>query len=133
MMRVALGIALLCAAPAMAGGWIGPDKAAHFGISLGLSSAGYALTATLTQDRPARLMGGALFAIAAGAAWELASLRQPCAGQASWRDMAANAAGALTGLVLSYLVDRLLSARAVGSASSSHVSQQNPRPQSAHR
>ncbi|MFO0595638.1 MAG: hypothetical protein U0228_10045 [Myxococcaceae bacterium] len=107
---------LVCALPAHAADdpdpWLGPDKALHFSLSVGLATVGYASSMFVTDDARIRVALGAGFALLAGAGKELLDLAG--LGHPSWRDFAWDCAGTLVGVVLSVLVDQLLVAPAAG-------------------
>jgi putative lipoprotein len=94
---------MLCASPAHADAWLGPDKALHFTASASLAAGGWGAGALLSEDVRVRALAGAGLALGAGAAkeaWDWATYGRPSA-----RDMAWNAVGATTGLLLSWTVD----------------------------
>lgn len=106
---------LLCAtlaAPASARAddpWFGRDKALHFSASGALAGGGYALASTWSDETSGRLWTGAAIALSAGAAKELYDLTGR--GHPSWRDMAWNAVGTGTGLLVAWGIDTLLARR----------------------
>jgi len=108
--RILLVVALL-AGPAVARGdddpWLGPDKALHFSVSAAIAGAGYGAGAALDQERPWRFLIGGALGVGAGVGKELLDLAG--AGQPSWRDLAWDALGITTGLLLAYAFDRLFS------------------------
>ncbi len=104
-----------CALAQEADPWLGPDKALHFGASAALATGGYAAGAFFFEEPAPRLAVGAGLALTAGAAKELYDLSGR--GQASWKDMTWNVAGAATGLFVSYAVDRWLLSRPAHCAS----------------
>lgn len=112
--RLALPLALLlglAAAPAHAqvdDPWFAPDKALHFGVSAGLAGAAYGLTALATDDVGVRLGVSAGVALAAGIGKELLDLAG--FGHPSWKDLTWDLLGTVTGVGLSFLVDRLVTA-----------------------
>jgi putative lipoprotein len=83
--------------------WLGPDKAAHFLLSAGLASSGYAFGARHVEDRWACALIGGGIALAAGGAKELADWGR--GGSVSPHDLAWDAMGAVVGLVVAFLVD----------------------------
>lgn len=115
--RAAVVCALtLAAVPARAGNddpWISRDKALHFDVSLGLASAGYAVSAAWLVDarwKAIAISGAATLAVGAGKELlDLAGLGDP-----SWKDFAWDAAGTVAGLALAWGVDLLIGG--VGSA-----------------
>jgi len=99
----------LCSMPVLAQSadpWLGPDKALHFGVSLGLASGGYAASALVLEPRWARACAGGGLALLAGGAKELYDLNG--GGNASWKDFTWDVLGAATGVGLAYVVDRWL-------------------------
>ncbi len=86
--------------------WFAPDKALHFGLSAGITGAAYGITAAFTDDVRWRLGIGASVGLSAGIAKELFDLTG--AGDPSWKDLAWDALGVATGLVLSWLIDVLV-------------------------
>lgn len=86
--------------------WFGQDKALHFSISAGLAGGGYGTTAALVDDRRWRLPVGATVALGAGVGKELYDLTGR--GDPSWRDLAWDLGGTVTGLAVAWLIDRLL-------------------------
>jgi putative lipoprotein len=86
--------------------WLGPDKALHFGVSAGLATGGYALTALWSDHRGVRAAVGGAVAVTAGAAKELYDLGG--GGSPSWKDFTWDLLGAATGVGISYVVDRWL-------------------------
>lgn len=106
---LALTLVLATAGRARAGErdpWFGRDKALHFAASAGLAAGGYAAGALLWERQELRLVFGAGLSLGAGAAKELIDLAG--AGDPSWRDMAWNVAGATTGLLAAWAVDRAI-------------------------
>lgn len=107
----ALSLALsLAARPAAASDpdpWFGPDKALHFGVSMGLAAGGYAASSPWL-DRPSeRALAGGAFSLSLGAAkelWDLAGHGDP-----SWRDFTWDVLGTAAGLALAVGVDALIS------------------------
>jgi putative lipoprotein len=104
-------VATLLAAPtpARAGEpdpWLGRDKALHFGASALLAGGGYAGAAALSDRTSVRLAAGAGVAVSAGIAKEVYD--RFSGGDASLRDLAWDAVGTATGLVVSWLIDRYL-------------------------
>lgn len=78
----------------------------HFAASAELATNGYTLGAAFSQDKRVRLASGAALALAAGFAKELYDLSAN--GDFSWRDIGWGVVGTATGLLISWLVDRLL-------------------------
>jgi uncharacterized protein YfiM (DUF2279 family) len=87
--------------------WLGRDKLLHFGATFGLAGAGYALGAVLADEPVVRLGLGAGLAMSAGLAKEMID-RRSATGVASMRDVAWDAIGTTTGLLVSWLIDRYL-------------------------
>jgi len=93
--------------------WFGPDKALHFGFSVGLAAGGYGVS-TLVLDKPwQRAVAGAGFSLTLGAAKELYDLSGH--GDPSWRDFTWDVVGTAVGVGIALLVDAA-------------VSSSNPRP-----
>lgn len=86
--------------------WFGPDKALHFSVSAALAGGGYGATAAIAEDRRWRLPVGATIALGAGVGKELYDLTGR--GDASWRDLAWDVTGTVTGLAVAWLIDRLI-------------------------
>ena len=87
--------------------WFGPDKAAHFGVSLGLAAGGYAALSPWLEARSERAVGGAAFSLTLGASkelWDLAGHGDP-----SWRDFTWDVLGTAAGVALALGVDALVS------------------------
>jgi putative lipoprotein len=86
--------------------WFGPDKALHFGFSVGLASAGYGVSSLFLGRYAPRALAGAGFSLTLGAGKELYDLTGH--GDPSWRDFTWDIAGTAVGVGLSLLVDALL-------------------------
>ncbi len=86
--------------------WVGPDKAAHFGVSLGLAGGGYGLGALVTQDFGGRLALGASLAIALGLGKEVADALG--LGRPSWKDFTWDVIGTAAGLGVAVTFDLAL-------------------------
>jgi uncharacterized protein YfiM (DUF2279 family) len=87
--------------------WLGPDKALHFSISIGLAGAGYAGGALLCPEKPhVRWLTGAGVALGAGLGKEFYDLARGT--RFSWPDLAWDAAGTATGLALSWAIEQIL-------------------------
>jgi putative lipoprotein len=97
--------------------WLGPDKALHFGASAALTGAGYAVGVTLTESRPLRVVLGVSVGVAAGVSKELYDAAG--GGDPSARDLAWDALGVVTGALVAYAIDRLVSDDAPTRTSSS--------------
>ncbi len=103
---------LLVAAPRPARAedpWLGPDKAAHFGVSAAIASATYALSVPAVERPELRLLTGFGAAVAAGGLKELWDLSG--SGTPSWKDFTWDVLGAAVGGLLAYAIDRLFFAR----------------------
>lgn len=110
------GLALLLACTLVATGaaaaddgdkWLGPDKALHFGVSVGLAAGGYGASA-LVLDRPfERAIAGGTFSLTLGAGKELYDLSGH--GDPSWKDFTWDVVGTAVGLGIALLVDAALS------------------------
>ena len=87
--------------------WLGPDKALHFSLSAAIAGGGYGLGAALDQERRWRFLIGGAAGVGAGVAKELFDLTG--AGDPSWRDLAWDALGITTGLLLAYAIDLVFS------------------------
>jgi putative lipoprotein len=83
--------------------WLGPDKAAHFLLSAGLASSGYAFGDRHLEAPWARVMVGGGIALGLGGAKELADWRG--GGEPSLHDLAWDVMGAAAGIVIAALVD----------------------------
>ena len=104
-----LAVSLLAAAcPARADDdpWWGRDKALHFGVSAGLASGGYAVGAAVFDARWKALALGGGVSAAAGIGKEALDLTG--FGDPSWKDLAWDAIGIVTGLALAWTVDALV-------------------------
>jgi putative lipoprotein len=86
--------------------WWGRDKALHFGATFGLSAAGYACGAALTDEPVVRLGVGASLAMGAGLAKEM--FDRTSGGDPSLRDLTWDAVGTATGLFTAWLIDHYL-------------------------
>lgn len=110
--------------------WFGADKALHFGASAGLAVGGYAASALVFEDRSARLAVGASLALTLGVAKELNDLAGH--GNPSWKDLAWDVVGTVTGLAVAYVVDRfLLGPLLPASGTARRPLRQGPRPTAA--
>jgi len=110
-LAAALALALtLAAQPAAASDpdpWFGPDKAIHFGVSLGLAAGAYAATSPWLESRGERALAGGAFSLTLGAGkelWDLAGHGDP-----SWRDFTWDVLGTAVGVALAVGVDALVS------------------------
>jgi putative lipoprotein len=107
---LALGLALsLVPRPAAASDedpWLGPDKALHFGVSMGLAAGGYAASSPWLENRTERALFGGAFSLSLGAGKELWDLTGR--GDPSWRDFTWDVLGTAAGLALAVGVDTLV-------------------------
>jgi len=87
--------------------WFGPDKALHFGISVGLSAGGYGVSSLFLPKPYERAIAGGTFSLALGAGKELYDLSGH--GDPSWKDFTWDVAGTAVGLGIALLVDALVS------------------------
>lgn len=86
--------------------WFERSEFLHFAASAEIATNGYTLGAAFSPDRRVRLASGAALALTAGFAKELYDLA--AYGDFSWRDIGWDVLGVATGLLISWLVDRLL-------------------------
>jgi len=107
----ALTLAILSSArPAAASDtdpWFGPDKALHFGVSLGLAAGSYAALSPWLDTRAERALAGGAVSLSLGAGkelWDLAGHGDP-----SWRDFTWDVVGTAAGVALALGVDALVS------------------------
>jgi putative lipoprotein len=87
--------------------WLGPDKALHFGVSMGLAAGGYAAASPWLETRGERVLAGSAFSLTLGAGkelWDLAGHGDP-----SWRDFTWDVLGTAAGVALAVGIDALLS------------------------
>jgi putative lipoprotein len=107
---VAIAVAVSLASPLAraedADPWFGRDKALHFSATASIAMVGYAGTALVTENRGVRAGAGAGLAMAAGIGKELWDLGGR--GDPSTRDLAWDAIGAATGVLVAWTVDWLL-------------------------
>lgn len=94
--------------------WFGPDKALHFGVSVGLSAGGYGVSALVLHEPWQRAIAGAGFSLTLGAGKELYDLSGH--GDPSWKDFTWDVVGTAVGVGLALLVDA-----AVSSSSAHHT------------
>jgi putative lipoprotein len=104
----ALALAMLprAAAASDADPWFGPDKALHFGVSLGLAAGGYAAASPWLEKRTERALVGGAFSLTLGAGkelWDLAGHGDP-----SWRDFTWDVIGTAAGLAVAVGIDALV-------------------------
>ncbi|HKO47661.1 MAG TPA: hypothetical protein VJV79_08055 [Polyangiaceae bacterium] len=104
---LALGLASRSAAASDPDPWFGPDKAAHFGVSVGLAAGGYAALSPWLESRSERALGGAAFSLTLGAGKELWDLTGH--GDPSWRDFTWDVLGTAVGVALAVGIDTLVS------------------------
>jgi uncharacterized protein YfiM (DUF2279 family) len=110
--RLAPAVAMLVssgiAPAARAGGdrWLGRDKALHFGATLVISGGSYAAASAMTQSRAARVAVALLAALAVGAAKEGYDALEY--GDSSFRDLAWDGMGAVTGAAVAWGIDTWL-------------------------
>jgi len=78
----------------------------HFAASAELATNGYTLGAAFSEDKRVRLASGAALALTAGFAKELYDLSAN--GDFSWSDIGWGVVGTATGLLIAWLVDRIL-------------------------
>lgn len=83
--------------------WWGADKAAHLGVSAGLSLVGYGLATPLTDDRSLRALGGFAGALSIGIGKELYDAVGP--GRASMKDLMWDVVGAAVGTFVVWALD----------------------------
>ncbi|WP_292970044.1 YfiM family lipoprotein [Pantoea sp. UBA4549] len=96
-----LCIALLCSGCAHQAqdSWTGKDKAQHYVSSALLAAAGSEIAHHQQQDNAQNLRFGLMFSLSFGAAKELYDSRAAGSGW-SWKDLAWDAAGAASGIML---------------------------------
>jgi putative lipoprotein len=104
---LALVLASTPAAASDSDPWFGPDKAVHFGVSVGLSAGGYAAVSPWLESRSERALAGSAFSLTLGAGKELWDLTGH--GDPSWRDFTWDVLGTAVGVALAAGVDTLLS------------------------
>jgi putative lipoprotein len=85
--------------------WFGHDKALHFGVSAGITMAGYGVVSLKTDHRPTRRAGAILLGLTAGVSKEVWDAFGP--GDASWRDLAWDVIGTATGVLVAAGIDWL--------------------------
>ncbi len=106
-LALALSLSARRAAASGSDPWFGPDKALHFGVSVGLATGGYAALSPWLESRGERALAGAAFSLTLGASkelWDLAGHGDP-----SWRDFTWDVIGTAVGVALAVSVDTLLS------------------------
>jgi putative lipoprotein len=113
--RVVLGTAALVAVLALPRSaradddpdpWLGPDKALHFTASGVLALGGYAIGTVLVDSQAGALLIGGAFSLTAGIAKE--SLDLAGLGHPSWKDMAWNGIGIVTGLAVGWTISLIV-------------------------
>jgi putative lipoprotein len=87
--------------------WLGPDKALHFGVSVGLAAGGYGASALVLERPWERALVGGSFSLTLGAGKELYDLSGH--GDPSWKDFTWDVVGTAVGLGIALLVDAALS------------------------
>lgn len=87
--------------------WLSPDKGLHFAVSAGIASAGYASAAIFTRDVHVKFAVGLALSLAAGTGKEMLDAFR-AGSDSSYKDLAFDALGIATGLVISWLVDFLI-------------------------
>jgi putative lipoprotein len=85
--------------------WLGRDKVIHYGVSAGIAGTGYVAGALIFDTRAHALATGAAAATLAGVGKELADLGGY--GHASWKDLAWDGLGMVTGLAVAWGLDLL--------------------------
>jgi len=106
-LALALAVVSRPAAAAEPDPWFGPDKALHFGVSIGLAAGGYAAASPWLESRPQRALVGGAFSLTLGAGkelWDLAGHGDP-----SWRDFTWDVLGTAAGVALAVGIDALIS------------------------
>ena len=83
--------------------WFGPDKALHFGVSVGLAAGGYGASAFVLREPWQRAVAGAGFSLTLGAGKELYDLSGH--GDPSWRDFTWDVVGTAVGVGIALLID----------------------------
>lgn len=86
--------------------WFGQDKVIHYGVSAGIAGTGYAVGALIFDKRAHALAMGAGAAALAGVGKELADLGGY--GHASWKDLAWDGLGLVTGCAVAWGLDLLI-------------------------
>ena len=86
--------------------WDSTDKFIHYGASAGIAASGYVVGALIFEPRAHALAVGAGAAAFAGISKELLDLDG--AGNASWKDMAWNGLGLVSGLAVAWGIDLLV-------------------------
>jgi uncharacterized protein YfiM (DUF2279 family) len=88
--------------------WLGPDKALHFAATGVISAGGYGVGALIWDEPAPRLLTDGVLAMGAGVGKELLDLAG--LGHPSWRDLAWDAIGTASGLLIAWAVDRAIQA-----------------------
>jgi putative lipoprotein len=83
--------------------WLGNDKALHFASSGAISAGGYAIGAVVFDSRRSALVLGGVLSAAAGIGKEVRDLAG--FGDPSWKDLAWDGIGLVTGLASALSVD----------------------------
>jgi putative lipoprotein len=102
--------------------WLGPDKALHFGVSVGLAAGAYGVSSFVLDHPWQRAVAGASFSLTLGAGKELYDLSGH--GDPSWKDFTWDVVGTAVGVGIALLVDAAVSStgsrRALGDARTLH-------------
>jgi len=104
---LAFSLASRSAAASATDPWFGPDKAWHFGVSMGLAAGGYAAASPWLDTRGERALAGGALSLTLGASkelWDLAGHGDP-----SWRDFTWDVLGTAAGVALAVGLDALVS------------------------
>jgi putative lipoprotein len=86
--------------------WTSTDKFIHYGVSAGIAVSGYVVGAMIFDTRAHALATGAVATTVAGVGKELADLTGY--GNASFKDLAWNGLGMVTGLAVAWGIDLLI-------------------------
>lgn len=86
--------------------WFGQDKVIHYSVSAGIAGGGYVAGALIFDTRAHALVVGAATATLAGVGKELADLGGY--GDPSWKDLAWDGFGMVTGLAVAWGLDLLI-------------------------
>jgi putative lipoprotein len=86
--------------------WLGQDKLLHYSVSAGIAGSGYVAGALIFDTRAHALAVGAGAAALAGVGKELADLAG--LGNASFKDLAWDGLGMVTGLAVAFGIDLLI-------------------------
>ena len=102
----ALFVGTECRAEPSEDPWFGQDKLLHYGVSAGIAGSGYVAGALIFETRAHALAMGAGAAALAGVGKELADLGGY--GNASFKDLAWDGLGMVTGLAVAWGIDLLI-------------------------